>query len=86
MALSPTPWKVRGKAGYTGHGVNDANGRSVCAIPSNGNLPHEQRDENARMLAAGPKLADALRELSFRAERHGMNTDEAQAALDLLKA
>jgi hypothetical protein len=60
---SPGPFKTRGRAGCTGHGVDDATGRSVCAIPSNGRLPLDQRNANAALLAASWDLRDALRAL-----------------------
>lgn len=63
LNISKPGWVVRGKAGYAGHGVNDANGRSVCAVPSNGNLPYEVRNANVAMLAAAPDMYDALQAL-----------------------
>ena len=59
--FTPGPWKVRGQAGYTGHGVNDSTGRSVCSVPSNGNRNHEERNANVALLAAAPELLEALK-------------------------
>jgi len=41
-------------------------------------IPHEP---TRKMLTAAPDLLDALEELAFRAERHGMNVDDALAAI-----
>jgi hypothetical protein len=57
---TPGPWKVRGQAGYAGHGVNDINGRSICSVPSNGNRDHAERNANVALLAAAPELLEAL--------------------------
>lgn len=61
---TPGPWAVRGRAGYTGHGVNDSTGRSVCSVPSNGNRPHDERNANVALLAAAPDLLAALQRLN----------------------
>ncbi len=60
MKHTPGPWKSRGEAGYTGHGVNDTTGRSVCSIPSNGNRAFAERNANAVLLASAPDLLAAL--------------------------
>ena len=57
---TPGNWKVRGQAGYTGHGVDDSTGRSVCSVPSNGNRPYDERNANVRLLAAAPEMLSVL--------------------------
>lgn len=60
------PWAVTGQAGYTGHGVS-AGSKRICSINSNSALPKEQRDANARLLAAAPAMLAALRGISRNA-------------------
>lgn len=38
-------------------------------------------EDRARLIAAAPDMLEALQELAFRAERHGMNADDARAAI-----
>lgn len=51
---------VRGQAGYTGHGINDATGRSLFSIPSNGNRPVAERNANAEFAVRAWNNHDAL--------------------------
>jgi hypothetical protein len=66
VKLNHTPWKVRGRAGYAGHAVVDANGRPVCALPSNSKRPTEERDGMASLLASAPTMAQLLTTLTDR--------------------
>lgn len=52
--------KVRGMAGYAGHGINDINGRSVFSIPSNGTRELKERDANAAFAVHAWKNHDPL--------------------------
>lgn len=92
MTTSPLPWQVRGQAGYTGHGVNDSSGRSVCAVPSNGNLPHDIRNANVELIvkaannhAALVAAAIAIRELLYTDGRLTFKP-EYQQLLDAIAA
>jgi hypothetical protein len=60
MKHTSGPWKTNGRAGYAGHKVADATGRSVAAFPSTSNRAIEERDANAKLIAAAPDLLAAL--------------------------
>ena len=56
---TPTPWRITGRAGYTGHGINSGNKR-ICSINSNSALwPHE-RDANAAFIVRAVHCHDEL--------------------------
>lgn len=52
----------------------------VARVLSEG-LSLEEIEGNANLIAAAPDLLAALEELRFRADKHGMNTDEANRAI-----
>jgi len=85
--FSPGPWSVRARAGLGGHGVNDVTGRSVCAIPSNGTRPYEERDANAALLAAAPDLRlEVIRLLRDAARNAGIDPESPPAWFKLMHA
>jgi hypothetical protein len=74
---SPAPWRAQHDfAG--GFQVVDANGHDMI---HRGRTTALMREENARLIAAAPDMLAALKELAFRAARHGMNADEANVAI-----
>ncbi len=60
MKRTPGKAAVRGQAGYTGHGINDATGRSLFSVPSNGNRPTEERNANVEFAVRAWNNHDAL--------------------------
>lgn len=60
-AFTAAPWAISGQAGYTGHSVKGADGRSVAAFPSTSKRSKEERDANACLIAAAPELLAALK-------------------------
>lgn len=72
---TPGPWKVFGRAGYTGHKVEDGKGRSVAAFPSTSKRSKEERDANAVLIAAAPELFAALK---AAVEAHGPFGDDSR--------
>jgi trehalose 6-phosphate phosphatase len=61
QAHTPGPWSVCSQAGYSGHKVDDANGRSVAAFPSSSRRSEDERNANARLIAAAPDMLAAQR-------------------------
>ena len=59
MNHTPGPWATHGEATFAGHKVVDQNKRSVAAFPSNGTRPADERNANARLIAAAPDLLAA---------------------------
>jgi hypothetical protein len=59
-SYTPGPWTVSGRAGYGGHIVIDRNKRSVAAFPSSSRRPFDERDANARLIAACPEMLAEL--------------------------
>jgi hypothetical protein len=57
---------------------------SICYVQSAdkiGGIDNSEAEANAHLIAAAQELLEALEELAFRAERHGMNADDASAAI-----
>jgi len=74
-AYTPGPWLIFYDApdyGIGWRGIVDSDGYTICN-------PSPMGEANARLIAAAPELADALRAtlrcLQWHAERHGVGMD-----------
>lgn len=65
---------------YDFRGMNDATTPSRERIATF-SPAYVGKHEHGRLWEAAPDMLEALEELAFRAERHGMNTDAARAAI-----
>ena len=81
------PWTVSKSPSHNGYRVTSSDvdtGLDVSVFAPYGRREKERQEQalaDAHLIAAAPDLVEALKELAFRAERHGMNTDDALAAI-----
>ena len=79
-AHTPGPWATYGEATFAGHKVVDKNKRSVAAFASNGTRPADERNANARLIAAAPELLEAAKE-HLAASEYSMSGEDDVAAM-----
>ena len=62
---SPAPWTLKIDRGANRASIFAANGLRVISLPSAADRPYEQKEADARLIAAAPDLLAAL-ELAMR--------------------
>lgn len=83
---TPGPWKVDGLAGWAGHKVCDVKGKSIASFPSSMTRPVDERDANAALIAASPRILNLLQRATHELEQLDLEEDrpliaECRAAL-----
>lgn len=75
---TPAPWNVAKP--NCGLGIFDANGKSVAAISSTQKRPNEEKEANARLIAAAPKLLNELKAMVLNFETDGASDSHGEVS------
>lgn len=77
---TPGPWKI-GKNGFDHYAITNGVEKIIAELDAGSFLPEEEDKANARLIAAAPDMAEALKGVLRVADRKTVEFDVVRAAL-----